>query len=157
MTDDYHAAIAEKVRDNRRIDDDEALFLFQHHDLLTIGELAAMANERKNSRKVFFNVNRHINHTNICVNRCKFCAFVRAADQPGAYLYDLDEIRNRATEALQQGATEIHIVGGLHPDLPFDFYLEMLRTVREVSPSLHIKHSQLWRSIICKALRLLHQ
>ncbi|GAB7025653.1 aminofutalosine synthase MqnE [Geotalea toluenoxydans] len=133
------AAIAEKVRDNRRIDDDEALFLFQHHDLLTIGELAAMANERKNSRKVFFNVNRHINHTNICVNRCKFCAFVRAADQPGAYLYDLDEIRNRATEALQQGATEIHIVGGLHPDLPFDFYLEMLRTVREVSPSLHIK------------------
>lgn len=133
------AAIAEKVRDKRRIDDDEALFLFQHHDLLAIGELAAMANERKNGRKVFFNVNRHINHTNICVNRCKFCAFVRAADQPGAYLYDLDEIRNRATEAFQQGATEIHIVGGLHPDLPFDFYLEMLRTVREVSPSLHIK------------------
>ncbi|WP_243372278.1 aminofutalosine synthase MqnE [Geotalea sp. SG265] len=133
------AAITEKVRDDQRISEEEALHLFESHDLLTLGELAGLANERRNGRRVFFNVNRHINHTNICVNRCKFCAFVRTADQPGAYLYDLDEIRNRAVEALQQGATEIHIVGGLHPDLPFDFYLEMLRTVREVSPSLHVK------------------
>jgi aminodeoxyfutalosine synthase len=133
------AAITDKVRNNQRICDEEALYLLESNDLLALGELAQLANERKNGRKVFFNVNRHINHTNICVNRCKFCAFFRTADQPGAYLYDLGEIRNRAVEALQQGATEIHIVGGLHPDLPFDFYLEMLKTVREVSPALHIK------------------
>jgi aminodeoxyfutalosine synthase len=131
--------ISDKIHGGERISDDEALFLFQCPDLLAVGELASLANERRNGRRVFFNVNRHINYTNICVNRCKFCAFSRTADEAGAYAYDLAEIRNRATEALHQGATEIHIVGGLHPDLPFEFYLEMLRTVREVSPDLHIK------------------
>ncbi|HBG04149.1 MAG: aminofutalosine synthase MqnE [Geobacteraceae bacterium GWC2_58_44] len=133
------AAIAEKVRAGARIDEAEALFLFRHDDLLALGELAQSVNEKRNGRRVFFNVNRHINHTNICVNRCRFCAFYRSADQPGAYLMTLDQIRARAEEALQQGATEIHVVGGLHPDLPFEFYLEMLGTVREVSAALHIK------------------
>ncbi len=133
------AQIAAKVHTNTRLSDSDALFLFDHHDLIAIGELAAFANERRNGRRVFFNVNRHINHTNICINRCKFCAFSKTADEPGAYCYDMDEIRNRAIEAASQGATEIHIVGGLHPDLPFEFYLEMLATVRDVSPALHIK------------------
>jgi aminodeoxyfutalosine synthase len=131
--------IAEKVLNNIRLTDADALFLFEHPDLLAVGALAALVNDRRNGRRVFFNVNRHINHTNICVNRCRFCAFSRTADEPGAYCYDLDEIRNRALEAAAAGATEIHIVGGLHPDLPFEFYLAMLRTVREVSPRLHIK------------------
>jgi aminodeoxyfutalosine synthase len=131
--------IEEKVRNSIRLSDDDALFLFEHPDLIAVGELAAQANERKNGRRVFFNVNRHINHTNICVNRCKFCAFSKTADEPGAYCYDMDEIRNRALEAASQGATEIHIVGGLHPELPFEFYLEMLATVRSVSAALHIK------------------
>ncbi|MCM2358402.1 MAG: aminofutalosine synthase MqnE [Geobacteraceae bacterium] len=133
------SSIAEKVRTGQRISDAEALFLFESRDLLEIGELAAFANERKNGARVFFNVNRHINHTNICVNRCGFCAFSRTADQPGAYVYDLREIEERARQALAQGATEIHMVGGLHPDLPFGFYLEMLRTVKGVSPALHVK------------------
>lgn len=133
------AGIRDKVGAGARIDDDEALFLFEHHDLLAVGELAATVNRRRNGERVFFNVNRHINHTNICVNRCTFCAFSKTADEPGAYLYDLEEVRNRAMEALSQGATEIHIVGGLHPDLPFEFYLAMLRTVKEVSPTLHVK------------------
>ena len=131
--------ISEKVRAGERITDLEALFLFEHPDLLAIGELAALVNERKNGQRVFFNVNRHLNHTNVCVNRCRFCAFARSGDEAGAYTYDLAEVRRRAEEALAQGATEIHIVGGLHPDLPFEFYLEMLRTVKEVSPQLHVK------------------
>jgi aminodeoxyfutalosine synthase len=131
--------ITAKVADRERLTEDDALFLFEHPDLIAVGELAAIANERKNGRRVFFNVNRHINHTNICVNRCKFCAFSKTADEPGAYCYDMDKIRNRAIEAAAQGATEIHIVGGLHPDLPFEFYLEMLATVRDVSTVLHIK------------------
>src|SRR6266568_6745184 len=98
------ASITEKVRHGERIGDDEALFLFRSHELLEIGELAAAANRRKNGDRVWFNVNRHINHTNICVNRCAFCAFSRTADEPGAYCLDLDEIRNRATEAAAQGA-----------------------------------------------------
>lgn len=131
--------IADRIRSGGRLTDDDALFLFDCPDLLAVGELASLVNERVNGKRVFFNVNRHINHTNICVNRCKFCAFSKAADEPGAYCYDMDEIRNRAVEAVAQGATEIHIVGGLHPDLPFDFYLEMLRTVSKVSSRLHIK------------------
>jgi aminodeoxyfutalosine synthase len=133
------STIAGKVQTSERLTDEDALFLFEYHDLLAVGQMASLANERKNGKKVFFNVNRHINHTNICVNRCKFCAFSKTADEPGAYCYDLDEIRNRAAEAASQGATEIHIVGGLHPELPFEFYLEILKTVREVSSKLHIK------------------
>jgi aminodeoxyfutalosine synthase len=132
-------SITDKVRDGQRIDDAEALYLFRSRDLLAIGALAASVNERKNGKRVLFNVNRHVNYTNICVNRCKFCAFSRTADEPGAYTYDLQEIKNRAMEAASQGATEIHIVGGLHPDLPFAFYLEMLETVKAVSPKLCIK------------------
>lgn len=131
--------IAEKVLAGVRIDDEEALFLFRHDDLLGLGELAAAVNRRKNGDRVFFNVNRHINHTNICVNRCRFCAFFRTKEDDGAYLMSLDEVRERAEEALAQGATEIHVVGGLHPDLPFDFYLELLRTISSVSPRLHVK------------------
>ena len=133
------ASIAEKVLAGGRIDEAEAVFLYGHDDLLALGELAQAVNEKLNGRRVFFNVNRHINHTNICVNRCRFCAFFRTAEQPGAYLLTMDQIRERAREALQQGATEIHVVGGLHPDLPFEFYLEMLEAIREVSPTLHIK------------------
>lgn len=133
------ASITAKACDGQRIDDAEALYLFRSRELLAIGALAASINERKNGKRVFFNVNRHVNYTNICVNRCKFCAFSRAADELGAYTYDLHEIRNRAMEAVSQGATEIHIVGGLHPDLPFDFYLEMLDTVKAVSPELNVK------------------
>jgi len=131
--------IAAKVAAGARLGDEDALFLFEYPDLIAVGELAALANERRNGRKVFFNVNRHINHTNICVNRCKFCAFSKTPEEAEAYCYDMEEIRNRAIEAAAQGATEIHIVGGLHPDLPFDFYLEMLATIRAVSPVLHIK------------------
>jgi aminodeoxyfutalosine synthase len=131
--------IAEKVRAGKRISEEEAISLFECDDLLAVGELAALVNERKNGKRVFFNVNRHINHTNVCVNRCGFCAFSRAPGEPGAYTMGLDEIRQRAEQASAEGATEIHIVGGLHPDLPFSFYLDMLRTVRDVSPRLHVK------------------
>jgi aminodeoxyfutalosine synthase len=132
-------SISGKVTNGLRITDAEALYLFESHDLLGIGELAALVNARKNGNRVFFNVNRHINYTNICVKRCAFCAFSRKADEEGAYSLDLPEIKRRAVEAVQQGATELHMVGGLHPELPFDFYLEMLRVVRSVSASLHIK------------------
>ena len=133
------AAIAEKVRSGVRITEAEALLLFEHPDLLALGELAQAVNERLNGRRVFFNVNRHINHTNICVNRCRFCAFYRREGEPGAYLMTMDEIRGRAEEAAKEGATEIHVVGGLHPDLPFEFYLELLSTIKAVSPDLHVK------------------
>lgn len=132
-------SIAEKVDNRVRISDEEALFLFECGDLLEIGGMAARANERKNGRRVFFNVNRHVNYTNVCVKRCAFCAFSRTGEERDAYTLSLSEIVMRAEEAASQGATELHIVGGLHPDLPFDFYLEMLGAVKTAAPSIHIK------------------
>ena len=131
--------ISAKVRAAQRITADEALYLFTSNDLLAIGELAALANESKNGKKVFFNVNRHINPTNVCVNRCAFCAFSRTAGEDGAYTLALDEICRRAREAEGEGATEVHIVGGLHPDLAFEFYEEVLLAIRRTAPKLHIK------------------
>ena len=131
--------IAQKVHDGRRISSEEALFLFESHDLPAIGKLAAVVNERKNGRNVYFNVNRHINPTNICVNRCAFCAFSRTSGEVGAYTLALDEICSRAREAEAEGATEVHMVGGLHPDLAFEFYEEVLVGLRKAAPSLHIK------------------
>jgi aminodeoxyfutalosine synthase len=132
-------SIARNVTAQQRISNDEALALFESNDLLAIGELAALANQRKNDKNVFFNVNRHINPTNICVNRCAFCAFSRTAGEEGAYTLALDEICRRAVEAQGEGATEVHIVGGLHPDLPLEYYEEVLRSIRTAAPSLHIK------------------
>ena len=131
--------IRSKIKNGARISDAEALELFRCDDLLVVGELAALANRRKNGEKVCFNVNRHINYTNICVNRCTFGAFSKGAEDEGGYTMALNDILEKAAEASAAGATEIHMVGGLHPDLPFDFYLEMLAAVRADNPALHIK------------------
>lgn len=128
-----------KVRNGARISDAEALELFQSNDLLAIGELAALANRRQNGDRVYFNVNRHINYSNICVNRCTFCAFCKGEGDTGAYTLALNDVLAKAAEAAAAGATEIHMVGGLHPDLPFDFYLEMLAAIKADNPALHIK------------------
>jgi len=131
--------IRTKIAMDERISDAEALAMFESHDLLAIGELAAAANRRKNGDRVYFNVNRHINYTNLCVNRCKFCAFSKEAGEPGEYTLALEQIATKAQEAADAGATEIHSVGGLHPDLPFEFYLQMLRRIKAVDQRLHIK------------------
>jgi aminodeoxyfutalosine synthase len=137
--DKLFTVIKEKVASRTRISDAEALALFASNDLLAIGELAAAANRNKNGERVFFNVNRHINYTNLCVNRCAFCAFSKAAGEPGEYTLALHDVREKAQQAADALATEIHIVGGLHPDRPFEFYLQLLQTIKEVSPQLHIK------------------
>lgn len=128
-----------KVRNGARISDAEALELFQCNDLLAVGELAALANRRQNGDRVYFNVNRHINYSNICVNRCTFCAFCKGEGDAGSYTLALNDVLAKAAEAAACGATEIHMVGGLHPDLPFDFYLEMLAAIKADNPALHIK------------------
>lgn len=131
--------VAAKIRSSQRITAADANLLFASNDLLAIGELAALANERKNGKSVFFNVNRHINPTNVCINRCAFCAFSRTAGEDGAYTLALKEICNRAVEAEADGATEVHMVGGLHPDLAFEFYEETLAALHLAAPSVHIK------------------
>jgi aminodeoxyfutalosine synthase len=131
--------IRDKVFSGRRLTEEDALALCRTRDILAVGEMADLANRRKNGDRVYFIVNRHINPTNICVNRCQFCAFSKTQGEPLAYTMTMEEILRRAKEASLQKATELHIVGGLHPDLPFDFYLRMLRTLRERFPEIHIQ------------------
>ena len=124
--------IRAKITTGARISDDEALALYHSDDFLGVGELAALANQQRNGDRVYFNVNRHINYTNICVNRCTFCAFSRENEaDSGSYTLALNDILEKAAQASEAGATEIHMVGGLHPDLPFDFYLEILAAINE--------------------------
>ncbi|HJX74644.1 MAG TPA: aminofutalosine synthase MqnE [Candidatus Deferrimicrobiaceae bacterium] len=131
--------IRDKVSAGVRMSEEDALALFRTRDIHAVGEMADLANRRVNGDRVYFIVNRHINPTNICVNRCKFCAFGKGKEEPLAYTMTMDEILVRAEEGRSQNATELHIVGGLHPDLPFDFYLRMLRTLRERFPEMHIQ------------------
>jgi aminodeoxyfutalosine synthase len=131
--------IRDKVTAGERVSGEDALALFRSRDIHSVGEIADFVNRRRNGDRVYFIVNRHINPTNICVNRCRFCAFSKGKEEPLAYTMTMDEILVRAEEARSQNATELHIVGGLHPDLPFDFYLRMLATLRERFPELHIQ------------------
>ena len=131
--------IRDKVHAGHRLSEEDALALFRTRDILLVGEMADFANRRKNGDRVYFIVNRHINPTNICVNRCQFCAFSKTQGEPLAYTMTMEEILRRAEEASLQKATELHIVGGLHPDLPFDFYLLTLRTLRERFPEMHLQ------------------
>ncbi len=131
--------VEEKVLAGERLGREDLILLYRSHDILTIGRLANVVRERKNGNRAYFVVNRHINPTNICVNRCKFCAFSRDPGDRDAYVLSLREVRRRAEEAAAAGVTEVHIVGGLHPDLPFEYYLDVLRAVREVLPDVHLQ------------------
>ncbi len=132
-------AIRARVEAGERIDERDALALLATDDLLAVGELADRVNRRKNGDRVFYNVNRHINPTNLCVNRCRFCAFSRSPGDDGAYALTADQVLARAAEAEAAGATEVHIVGGLHPDLPFGWYVDVVAAIRRNHPSLHVK------------------
>jgi aminodeoxyfutalosine synthase len=132
-------AIEEKVRLGERLTREEGILLFEEADLLSLGRLARSVKERKSGLFAYFNVNRHINLTNICVSRCRFCAFCREEGAPGSYLMTADEALNAAEDAIPLGITELHIVSGLHPTLPFEYYLEIIERCREKFPLLHLQ------------------
>ncbi len=131
--------IAEKVLVGARLDADDGLALFESHDLLAVGWLANHVREKRHGDVCYFNINRHINPTNVCVAHCRLCAFGRSPEHPSAYTYALDEIYERAAQGVAEGATEFHIVGGLHPDLPFSYYLDLIRGLKQRFSHVHLK------------------
>lgn len=131
--------IARKIDDGIRLSEADALFLFEHGDLAEVGRLADRVNRQKNQDVVYYNVNRHINPTNICTQSCRFCAYAKKPGQEGAYEYSIDEILIKAEEVVKQGATEVHMVGGLHPRWKFQHYVDMVSALKNKFPSLHIK------------------
>jgi len=139
ITDSRLRPIAEKVLAGERLDAADGILLYRSPDLLAVGWLANHVREARHGDVCYFNVNRHINPTNICVAHCKLCAFGRDANVPGAYNFALEEIWQRAEEGVRAGATEFHMVGGLHPDLPFEYFLDMIRGLKRRCPTVHLK------------------
>jgi aminodeoxyfutalosine synthase len=133
------AGIRSKVEASERLTFEDGLFLEENADLFTLGELANLVRERKNGNFTYYNVNTHLNPTNVCVYRCTFCAFRADLKSPKGYVMTDEQILERAAEAERRGATELHIVGGLHHQLPYEWYLNIVRIIHQDHPRLHLK------------------
>ena len=133
------APIAEKVQAGERLTFEDGLALYRTHDLLALGWLANSVRERLHSNVCYYNINRHINPTNVCVAHCRLCAFGRDPNVPGAYTMALEEVFRTAASGSTEAVTEFHIVGGLHPDLTFDYYLDLIRGLKQRFPQVHLK------------------
>src|SRR6201993_3694043 len=139
INDSHLEPIAAKVLAGERLSFEDGVALYRSPDLLALGWLANHVREQRHGNICYFNVNRHINPTNVCVAHCKLCAFGRSPDSPGAYTFALEEIWQRAEQGVREGATEFHMVGGLHPDLPFEYFLDMIRGLKQRCPGVHLK------------------
>jgi aminodeoxyfutalosine synthase len=145
--------IKKKVLAGKRLTEKDALELFESDDIFTLGRLASHVAQRKNGKKAYFIRNRHINPTNICVNRCRFCAFSRSLGQKDAFELTIGDIIRKIDEGHKTRGksrtgepnhpphfiSEVHIVGGLHPEWPFEHYLQMIAAIKKYYPELHIK------------------
>jgi aminodeoxyfutalosine synthase len=131
--------IAAKVLSGERLSFDDGLALYRSPDILAVGWLANSVRERLHGDITYFNVNRHINPTNVCVASCRLCAFGRKKDAPGTYTMALEEAWQTAASGYSEAVTEFHIVGGLHPDLPLEYFLDLVSGLKVRFPQVHIK------------------
>lgn len=131
--------ILEKVRNDDRLSFEDCVRLYNSPDLLTLGYMANIVRERKNGDAAYFIYNQHINYSNICTNLCKFCAFGKDKDSDLAYEMRVEEVAEKIRERLDEPITEVHIVGGIHPDLPYSYYIDMLKGVKQARSDIHIQ------------------
>src|SRR5437870_3233601 len=139
VNDESLRPVVEKVFAGAELAHADGVALYASRDIHGIGRLAQCVRTRLHGDKVYYNRNRHINYTNVCALSCKFCSFYRKRGEEGAYEMPVEQVVETARKAAEGGATEVHIVGGLHPWLKFDYYLDMLRGIRKECPQLHIK------------------
>src|SRR5450432_4694786 len=132
-------SMAEKIENDVRISEHDALQLYRCNDLNALGIMASAVRERKNGNYATYIHNRYINYSNLCVLSCQFCAFAAKKRDAHAFEHAIEEIVDTVAEALRLGVTEVHMVGGLHPSLKKDWYLRLVRSLRALDPDLHIK------------------
>ena len=132
-------AIRDKVEAGQRLSFEDGLALEASPDLFSIGEMANLVRMRKNGNLGYYNVNTHLNPTNVCVYRCDFCAFRADLNDERAYVMSEGQVKERASSAHARGATELHVVGGLHHKLPFSWYVDIVRWIKEAAPEIHVK------------------
>ncbi len=129
-----------KVQAGERLTFEDGLRLYQSNDLATLGYLASLVRRRLNGNRVYYSINLHLNHTNVCTARCLFCAFARRPGESGGYTFSLEEIQERVRQAIEKWRiNEVHIVGGHNPELGLDYYLEMIQKIRGISSTIYIK------------------
>lgn len=133
------ADILAKVKSGERLSKSDGIRLYASPDLLAVGYMANLVREEKNGNDTFFIYNQHLNYSNICTNLCKFCAFGKEKGADKAYEMSVDEAVAKVAERLDEPITEVHIVGGIHPDLPFSYYTDMLKGIKKVKPAIHIQ------------------
>jgi aminodeoxyfutalosine synthase len=131
--------ILDKVKAGVRLSDEDGLTLYRTPDLLAVGHMANLVRERRHGNITYFNVNRHINPTDVCVASCRLCAFGKRAKDPRAYTMSLEQVWETAGRGYSEEVTEFHIVGGLHPELTLDWYCEMFRGLKQRFPRVHLK------------------
>ncbi len=131
--------ILAKVKDGERLSLEDGARLYRCPDILAVGYLANLVRQRKNGDNAYFIYNQHINYSNICTNLCKFCAFGKDKESPLAYEMTVEQVADKVRERLAEPVTEVHMVGGIHPDLPYSYYLDALRAIKAVRPDIHIQ------------------
>ena len=131
--------IRARVAAGERLTAEDGLLLYRTPDLLGLGWIANMVREKLHGNVTFFNINRHVNPTDVCVANCKLCAFGKRTRDGKAFTLSLDEVWHKAGEGYTEAVTEFHIVGGLHPELTLDWYCEMLRGLKQRFPKVHLK------------------
>ncbi len=131
--------IAEKVAVGERLSFEDGIVLYRSGDILAVGWLANLVRERMHGDIAYFNVNRHINPTNVCVASCRLCAFGKKKGEAGTYTMELEEALETAASGYTEAVTEFHIVGGLHPDLPFSYFMDLVRGLKGRFPKVHVK------------------
>jgi len=139
ITDPQLRDIASKVETHQRLSFEDGVYLERHADLLTLGRLAHQVRQERHGNLAYYNTNVHLNPTNVCVYRCTFCAFRSDLRAEKSYVFSEEMIRERVLEAKARGATEIHVVGGLHHLKKFDWYVDVVRVIHETWPEIHIK------------------
>src|ERR1700752_607334 len=131
--------IVEKVLAGERLETADGLALYRSHDILAVGWMANFVRGKLHGDVAYFNVNRHINPTNVCVAACRLCAFGRKKGGDGAYTMAREQAWETAASGYSEAVTEFHIVGGLHPDLPLEYFLDLVSGLKERFPKVHIK------------------
>ena len=129
--------IAQRILNLKSLDFESALRLYREGDLFFLGELARRVKEKIHGKKYYYTINRHINYTNICIINCKFCGYHKRPGEEGGYTLSIDEIlKNLKTTP---NLKEVHIVGGLNPALPYEYYVELIQKIRDSFPEIHIR------------------
>jgi len=131
--------INEKVVSGERLDFEDGLALYKSHDLIGVGRIADHVRRKQHGNKAYYVYNQHINYTNICINRCLFCAYARNNGEKDAFTFSIEDVKAQLLKRIDEPVRELHIVGGLNPSLPFQYYIDLIKTVKKIRPEATIK------------------